>query len=152
MEGDYHDVNSNSLDRVQRMLRGEFEEVPTSFGAVAGSKPVPERSEIVSATAEVAQRQRKKAGENQQLQIAGMEDDTPEELVELAREYKRCQTSESKAKEKTKNKMAEILDKMHELGIQKMRLEVDGNMKWLKIAETEKLKWEKSETVPMSEE
>lgn len=99
-----------------------------------------------------APRTRKKAGQGEQLQIAGMEDDTPEELVELGKEYARLQTGESRAKEKSKSKKQEILDKMHELGVDKFRLEVDGNMKWLEIDETEKLKWKKSETSPADEE
>lgn len=152
MTGDYYDTNKNQLDRVQRMLRGEFEEVPTSSGAVSGSESVSERSEIVSATAEAPPRKRKKAGEVEQLQIPGMKDDTPEELVELGREYNRCQTAESRAKDKSKAKKQEILDKMHELGVDKFRLEVDGHMKWLEIDETEKLKWKKSETSPVDEE
>lgn len=151
MTGDYHDANKDSLARVSRMMRGDFDEESTTSNAVVGSESVPERSDILS-TATAAPRKRKKAGQTEQLQIAGMEDDTPEELVELGREYNRCQTAESRAKEKSKAKKQEILDKMHELGIEKFRLEVDGNMKWLEIDETEKLKWKKSETSPADED
>lgn len=147
MTGDYHDVNRAGLDRVGRMMRGDFDKEPTTSDAVVGSDSIPERSAILS-TATAAPRKRKKAGQTEQLQIAGMEDDTPEELVELGREYNLCQTAESRAKDKSKAKKQEILDKMHELSIDKFRLEIDGNMKWLEIDETEKLKWKKSETSP----
>ena len=42
--------------------------------------------------------------------------------------------------------MTEIIDKMKSLGCKRFRLEVDGNMKWLKLTDREGLKWEKSET------
>ena len=149
MTGDYHDTNKDQLDRVSRMMRGEFNEVSTTSGAVAGSAdPALERSAILSATTEAPPRKRKLAGQTNQLQIAGMEDDTPAEQVELGREYSRCQTAESRAKDKSKAKKQEILDMMHELCVDKFRLEVDGNMRWLEIDETEKLKWRKSETAP----
>ena len=81
-----------------------------------------------------------------------MEDLTPPELIELGKDYKKCQTTEAKSKEKTKAKLNEILDKMEELEIERFRVEVDGNMKWLTIKDVKSLKWEKSETSPPSDE
>ncbi len=85
-------------------------------------------------------------------QFEGMEDTTPPELIDLGLTYKKCQLAEGKAKEKTKDTMSRILEKMHELKVSRFRLEVDGNMKWLTINPSEKLKWEKSETAPKLEE
>ena len=91
----------------------------------------------------------KRSGE--QTQFQGMEETTPVELLDLGREYKGLQVKESKAKAATKAKVAEILEKMHELGIERFRVEVNGNMKWLTIDVGEKLKWEKSDTEKPSE-
>ena len=86
-----------------------------------------------------------------QAQFKGMEETTPVELLDLGREYKNLQVKESKAKAATKAKVSEILEKMHELKIERFRVEVNGNLKWLTIDVGEKLKWEKSESEGPSE-
>lgn len=83
-----------------------------------------------------------------QAQFKDMEEDVPQELVDLARLYSKEQKAESKAKERTKQTKGAIIQKMIELKVQKFRLEVDGNMKWLTLENVERIVWEKSETAP----
>ena len=89
---------------------------------------------------------KKQAGEAQQFD--GMEDDTPQELIDMAKLYKKEQLAESKAKERTKGTKGAIIQKMRELNVTRFRVEVEGNMKWLTLREEESIKWEKSETAP----
>ncbi len=82
-------------------------------------------------------------------QFAGMEDDTPQELLDLAKLYKKEQLAEAKAKERRKATKGALINKMIELKVDRFRVEVDGNMKWLTLQPEEKnIKWEKSETGP----
>ena len=142
----YHDANAKQLEEVNRFMRGEPENQPELKGETEMAK---EEHILPVRPQDVPHKARK--GRKEQKQMPGMEDDTPQELIDLGKDYKRIQTAESKAKEKTKAKTQEILDKMHELGIQKFRVEVDGNMKWLTIKDNERLKWEKSQTAPEDE-
>jgi hypothetical protein len=88
----------------------------------------------------------------EQKTLGDFADKVPKALIELGREYKSAQLAESKAKEKTKNKMAQIIEKMHKLGCGRFRLEVNGVMKWLCLTDKEGLRWEKSETNGQVEE
>lgn len=68
--------------------------------------------------------------------------DVPSELIELGLQYQRAQKSEAKAKGNTKDLFTTIRDKMHKLGIEKFRVEIDGKKRWLRLDKTEKIKWE----------
>lgn len=76
------------------------------------------------------------------LEDADEQDDVPSELIELGLQYQRAQKSEAKAKGNVKELFAAIKDKMHKLGIDRFRVEIDGKKRWLKLDKTEKIKWE----------
>lgn len=85
-------------------------------------------------------------------QFDGMEDDTPQELVDMAKLYKREQTAEAKAKARTKATKGALILKMDELNVTRFRVEIDGNMKWLTLQEEESIHWEKSEAAPSEQD
>ena len=68
--------------------------------------------------------------------------------VQKAKLYKKEQLAEAKAKARTKATKGAIIQKMTELKVNRFRVEVEGNMKWLTLKEEETIKWEKSETGP----
>jgi hypothetical protein len=82
----------------------------------------------------------------EQRTLGDFADKVPKALIELGREYQSCQLSESKAKEKTKYKMAEIISMMNKLACRRFRLEVNGVIKWLCLTDKVGLRWEKSAT------
>ena len=90
---------------------------------------------------------KKQAG--QQTQFEGLEDDTPQELIDLALLLKKEQKAEAKAKDATKGTIGALLQKMHEHNLTRFRINVEGNFKWVTRQEVESIKFEKSETAPV---
>ena len=78
-------------------------------------------------------------------------DDTPQALIDLALLLKREQTKEAKAKAATKQTLGALLDEMHNTGIDKFRVEIDGTIKWVMRDTSERIRFEKSETAPITE-
>ena len=138
MNGDYHDTNKAALSKVTRLLHGDFNEYLDA--PVVESTIPPETKEKIVA-------KKKQAGEQQQFE--GLEDDTPQELIDLALLLKKEQKQETKAKANTKATIGALLQKMHELNLMRFRINVEGNFKWVTRQEVESIKFEKSETAPV---
>lgn len=85
---------------------------------------------------------KKAAGRLPTMEDADEQDNVPSELIELGLQYQRGQKTEAKAKGNVKDLFCAIKDKMHKLGIERFRVEIDGKKRWLKLDKTEKIKWE----------
>ena len=133
MEGDFRDVNKAQLGRLDRLLRGESDD--RGSGEVAGVNTQEQGVETMA----------KKSATGQ---FDGMEDDTPQELLDMAKLYKKEQLAEGKAKAKTKATRGALINKMMDLKVSRFRVEFEGNLKWLTLQEEETIKWEKSENGP----
>lgn len=136
MTGYYRETNKVALSKVERLLRGDLNAPDVE------SVNSPENKEMIMA--------KKQAGE--QTQFEGLEDDTPQELIDLALLLKKEQKAEAKAKANTKATIGALLQKMHELDLIRFRINVEGNFKWVTRHDVESIKFEKSETAPVESE
>ena len=137
MKGDYIEVNKAGLDRVQRMLRGEFDNVePKNADAVVGDEPVSERNPPM----------KKKAG--QQKTLPGMQEEVPAEVQQAADDYAGSLAGKAKAMGKFNTARDNLIAAMESNNVPKVRVTYKQSEKIIELQNLKKLKLRKPAPPP----
>lgn len=138
MKGDFHDTNKDGLDRVQRMLRGEFDETESPIAdAVVSDEPVTKRNPEMA---------KKKAGQQQTL--AGIEEEVPEEVQSAANDYAGALAGKAKAMGKFNTTRDNLIAAMEEHECPKVRVTYKQSEKIVELQSLKKLKLRKPAQAP----
>lgn len=141
MTGDYHDVNKVALKKVERLLRGDFNEVLDAHDAVRNETL--ETKEIPVA--------KKKAGTQLALDD-DWSDKVPEDVQNAADEYVASLRKKSSAAEKFNGAKTALIELMKTKKVEKVKVAYKDGEKIIELEEIERLHLRKPESSPSNDD